>query len=714
MTQLVDQPVAATATDQPAPSRLGGPVTAVAVAIGCAVLGVAVLAVTVTLGLPLLAPVVAALVLAVPLLLVRPVLFVVLVGVVEAGNLSGVGAVNGLPGGESALLALAVVAAVLAWLRGHIRPAWSPFLSVAVLYVVVQTIAVLTAQDVDTAFVAVAVTAKAMVWPVVLVVLLLAPGRGPQALARAFALTLAALAALTVVQEFVVGNDTTFAGLSTVPLAADLGGATARHAGPQDDANFWGRVLVLGFPFALSLAQMATSRWRRTLWLCAALAIFGGVVLTGSRGGLLALFVVLCFWALLAGGAALKALVLAPLGIGLALMLPGVGSRLLTLNTLGVGGLEVTDPSLEGRIAAQTSAFQMVVDHPVLGVGPGNFLLTTPDYLRRLGLDSLPLAPHNLYLEAAAEGGLLGLLAWLLLVGAAALVALRARHFARAGGSAMGQAAPLPLANAVLAALLGWSVASIFLHMATLRSFLLVAALGAALDIRARRRAAELRRERGIATDAVALDLVRPRSRPGRALRWAAAGLATLLLVLAATLWTAGGRPGTVQTVTTDMQLVVKFESDSESPSYDLDTLSRTGLVRTLAGIATSDRFEEEGLRRATELGVFVDSVTIESSASVDSGLITVTASGPDAGAATVVAFEVRAAAVEFVNTLSPLYGALPVAGEPLVKPAPEPAFDRRIALVPLALGGLLVLGLAVDLAQDGLRRRRVARGRAR
>ncbi|MGY1621439.1 O-antigen ligase family protein [Geodermatophilus sp. SYSU D00965] len=705
MTQLLDRPVGAGAPDQPAAPADRTPTAAVAVAVGCAVLGVAVLGVTTALGLPLLAPLVAALVLAVPLLLVRPVLLVVLVGVVEAGNLSGVGAINGLPGGESALLALALLGAGLAWLRGHIRPAWSPFLSVAVLYVVVQAIAMVTAQDVDTALVTVAVTAKAMLWPVVLVVLLLAPGRAPQALARAFALTLAALAVLTVVQEFVVGNDVTFAGLSNVPLAADLGGATARHAGPQEDANFWGRVLVLGFPFTLSFAQMAASRWRRVLWLCAALAVFGGVALTGSRGGLLALFVVLCVWAVLAGGAALKALVLAPLAIGLALMLPGVGSRLLTLSTLGVGGLGVTDPSLEGRVAAQESALRMVIDHPVLGVGPGNFLLLTPDYLRRLGIDSLPFAPHNLYLEAAAEGGLFGLLAWLLLLGAAALVAWRARQLARAAGPAMGDAAPLPLANAVLAALLGWSLASIFLHLATFRSFLLVAALGAALDIRARRRAAELHRARVVPEDLAVRPLVRPRPRPGRARRWSAAALVALLLGLAATLWTAGGRPGTVYSATADMQLVVKFESGSESPSYDLDTLSRTGLVRTLAGIATSDRFQGEGVQRAAELGVFVDPVSVEASASVDSALITFTASGPDAADVNTVALEVRAAAVDFVNTLSPLYGALEVAGSPLVQSS-EPAFDRRIALVPVAVAGVVALALAGDVARARLRRR--------
>ena len=86
---------------------------AVAVAVFCAALGVAVLFGTAALGMPMLAPAVVALVLALPLLLVRPVPFLVLITVAEAANLSDVGALNGIPSGETALLGLAVVAAFL-------------------------------------------------------------------------------------------------------------------------------------------------------------------------------------------------------------------------------------------------------------------------------------------------------------------------------------------------------------------------------------------------------------------------------------------------------------------------------------------------------------------------------------------------------------------------------------------------------------------------
>jgi O-antigen ligase len=164
-------------------------------------------------------------------------------------------------------------------------------------------------------------------------------------------------------------------------------------------------------------------------------------VLTGSRGGLLAAFVVTCSWALLLGGRYRRALWLAPVVIALALVIPGVGSRLATLSPLtGDGGVVPTEASLEGRIAAQRVAVEMTVDHPALGVGPGNFIAIEPEYLRSLGLDAIGLAPHNLYLEASAEGGLLGLAALVLLLGTAIVLAYRARVVARWAPDVVGTA----------------------------------------------------------------------------------------------------------------------------------------------------------------------------------------------------------------------------------------------------------------------------------
>ena len=621
---------------------------------------------------------------AVPLLMV--------VAVFEAANLSSVAAEHGVPRLESVLLALAVVTAVVAWRRGRIRPSWSPLFSAGLVYLVMQVAAALAGQDIPASLSSVAETARTLIWPVVLFFLLLTPGRGLHAMARAFALALATLAAVTLAQQFILGNDVTFAGLANVPLAADLGNATARHSGPQGDANFWGRVLLLGLPFAFSFAQLAATRMRAAFWLCAAACIGGGIVLTGSRGAFLAAFVVVCVWALLSGGRLAKSVLLAPVFAGIALLVPGIGSRLVTLFTVATdNGLAVTDPSLEGRVAAQKVAVEMLVDHPVLGIGPGNFLSIEPEYLRRLALDSIPLAPHNQYLEAAAEGGLLGLTAWLLFLGAAVFVAYRARLIARLGGSVVAAEAPLPLSNAVLAALAGWAVASMFLHLATFRSFLLVAAIGAALDVRARRRLAQLRHD-----EIAAGHLLSSSAPEGPPIRRRLGGrlvalCALALIALAGGLWTYASPPVTVWSASTSMQLVVTNDAGSNTPAYDRDTLSRPSVVRTLAGIAAHPRFAAEGLQRVEARGLSTAGVTVQVTGAVRSALIVVTASGPDAGTAKLAALEVRAAASEFLNATTPLYGVQDVAGDPIVT-ASVPPFDRRLALLPFGVG-VVVLG---------------------
>lgn len=456
-----------------------------AAGVGAGLLG---LAASVSAGVPLAAPVLMAGLVALPVLLARPQLAVLALAVEDVTNLGGVGAQYGVTGIHTGLLAIAVAAVALAWARGALRVPRVPLVLVfAVLYLVAQLAAALAAGAPAESVVAVTETAKDIVL-VGLVAVVVTATDAAVPLARVLVVTVTGLALLSVVQEFVFGNSTQFGGLSNVPLAADLGLFTARHSGPLLDPNFWGRVLVLVVPLALSLAAAAASRGVRVGWLAATAVLAAGVYLTGSRGSLLALVAAVATWLLLAGPRYRRVLVLSPLLLVL-LAVPGVGTRLATLTDVGASSLSRPDPSLEGRRVAQAAGLLMVTEHPLMGVGPGRFVQEMPEYQRRYGLpESRPLAAHNLYLEQAAEGGVVVLLAWLGLFGSAVLVALRARallhHWAGSGERASPQAALL--ADGVLAALAGWAVASLFLHLATFRTLLFVFAIAAGLEARAR------------------------------------------------------------------------------------------------------------------------------------------------------------------------------------------------------------------------------------
>jgi O-antigen ligase len=80
---------------------------------------------------------------------------------------------------------------------------------------------------------------------------------------------------------------------------------------------------------------------------------------------------------------------------------------------------QVTDPSLVGRTSENMVAWQMFLDHPVLGVGLGNFKENYQAYSRDLGLDQRRTvrSPASLYLELLSEQGILGTVIFLFLLG---------------------------------------------------------------------------------------------------------------------------------------------------------------------------------------------------------------------------------------------------------------------------------------------------------
>jgi O-antigen ligase len=118
------------------------------------------------------------------------------------------------------------------------------------------------------------------------------------------------------------------------------------------------------------------------------------------------------------------------LALGQALIPPSLIQRFADfvpyLGLVDVRGIEVTDANFAvlERMAHWQSALRMWTDHPWLGVGIGNY---EPVYARyALPLWPLPLGhAHNYYLNVAAEAGLLGLGAYLLVWGVALLVSLR-------------------------------------------------------------------------------------------------------------------------------------------------------------------------------------------------------------------------------------------------------------------------------------------------
>src|SRR5438552_10499963 len=88
------------------------------------------------------------------------------------------------------------------------------------------------------------------------------------------------------------------------------------------------------------------------------------------------------------------------------------------LRFLGVVQISLTNPSSQDystaeRLAHWIAGLHMFIDHPVLGVGIGNYSDAYPQYFITIFTNPLGHA-HNYYINIAAETGLIGLLAFIL------------------------------------------------------------------------------------------------------------------------------------------------------------------------------------------------------------------------------------------------------------------------------------------------------------
>src|SRR6202040_3556774 len=204
-------------------------------------------------------------------------------------------------------------------------------------------------------------------------------------------------------------------------------GVQFRSAGPIGEPNRYAQVLVVLLPLVALRFRRERSRALRWFALACGALIFGGMMLTFSRG---AMFTAVVIFGLLACFRFIRPLhvVVAALGLSLLVLaldphtalrfasLEGV-KTLLTHKTAGYseptqGQTAVPDGSIAKRYELNVAAWHVFLDHPVLGVGPGHFAAYySLAYGNRVGLVELlkKYRGHNLYFETLAETGILGL-----------------------------------------------------------------------------------------------------------------------------------------------------------------------------------------------------------------------------------------------------------------------------------------------------------------
>ncbi|MGD9989899.1 O-antigen ligase family protein [Pseudonocardia sp.] len=367
--------------------------------------------------------------------------------------------------------------------RDRVRPGWWIPAALLLAYLVTIVPSAAMSQDPASTTSALSDHLKDIVF-VVIVSLLLQMSSKPWYTIVAILVPLAGISVLTALSEYVVGNSQTFGGFSTIQSNAGAGIAAARHSGPLPDPNFWGRFLILGLPFGLAFVHRALARRSRFELLFSAgatLAILLGLYLTQSRGTMLAAGLTIVVWLVAAGPRVRRrAFFLAPISL-LILLLPGIGDRLLTLTQAVSSAPDyAADQSLTERSNIGEVAFGVFKANPLFGTGPGSFAHTMSQYapLTNAGPTGDITATHNLYLELLSETGIVGMLGWsVLIVGMLVLGYLATTRLAGTFPDARGGRLTRGVGAAGIAAIVGFSAASLFLHLAYSRTFLLVCAL---------------------------------------------------------------------------------------------------------------------------------------------------------------------------------------------------------------------------------------------
>ena len=188
----------------------------------------------------------------------------------------------------------------------------------------------------------------------------------------------------------------------------------ARLAGPIGEKNRFAQIMLVLIPIGFFLTMAEKDVRAKVVALGFTLLSAVGSVLAFSRGAPVA-FVMMLIVGLALGMFKVKHL--APIIVGAIILLIAFPQYWLRLSSLGAllpsadSSSVSVDGAIEGRQTENLAAINIFSDYPIFGVGPGNYRKYAQEYGNQLGIRYLETErrAHSLYLELAANNGILGL-----------------------------------------------------------------------------------------------------------------------------------------------------------------------------------------------------------------------------------------------------------------------------------------------------------------
>ena len=256
----------------------------------------------------------------------------------------------------------------------------------------------------------------------------------------------------------------------------------ARLAGPIGEKNRYAQIMLMLVPLALFQAWSERSRILRLTAYAIAVVTSGAVILTFSRGAAVGFVLVIVIMTVLRYIKLYQVLAVSLLAVALLVAVPQYADRLTSLSAIvdtvtGADAASQADGSILSRATEGLAALNVFSDHPLVGVGPGQF----PSYYREyaddiaINVKAEDRQAHNLYLATAAETGVLGFicLAAILLITLWQLALARRRWVGRRTDLAN-------MATAFSLSVVTYMTTGIFLHLSYARYFWLIMALAGA------------------------------------------------------------------------------------------------------------------------------------------------------------------------------------------------------------------------------------------
>ncbi len=291
------------------------------------------------------------------------------------------------------------------------------------------------------------------------------------------------LGSMTVYQYFSGKFDNVFYGFAVSQQHQIIGTVDDyRATGPIGDPNFFAEIMVVLAPIALERFFHEKRLLLRLGALWAFVASVLSVLFTYSRGGIIALAVGLVVFLFFYPPKRFQIpITIIALAVFVLLLPPNYTARLAELTQFFQAQpvTRVDETSLQGRISENMTALEMIRSSPLFGVGLNSYSYLFPTFSKKLGLALVATEreAHNIYLEVAAETGLVGFAVFLFVL----LYSLRTIYRARRSFKQAKMEGYAAMVTGFMAGWLAYLVAAGFIHNAYPRYFYLL--IGIALSL---------------------------------------------------------------------------------------------------------------------------------------------------------------------------------------------------------------------------------------